>query len=177
MLWQNKIIINIEYFLRFKIFDSNGFDFDSTISYKQWVSTDRTTLVTLESTVNEFIDTSTDKIFEVCHHHFMEVQQTAYLKEAKAMLDSKTCIILMDFAENYSFLVQHTIQSFYWQNQQNTFHPFAVYHNDDDGRLKYDSSCVISDYLLSTAWSDCSSLFYLISNTNNSHKKPQNQQD
>ena len=30
------------------IFESNDFDFDSTISYKQWVSTDMTTLVTFE---------------------------------------------------------------------------------------------------------------------------------
>ena len=55
------------------IFDSNYFDFDCTISYKQWVSTDRPTLVTLESTVNEFIDILTDKIFELCHHHSIKV--------------------------------------------------------------------------------------------------------
>ena len=88
------------------IFDSNDFNFDKTISYKQWVSTDRTTLVTLESAVNEFIDILTDKLFELCHYHFMEDQQAAYLKEAKAMLGNETCIILTDFAENYSFLVQ-----------------------------------------------------------------------
>ena len=39
-------------------------------------------------------------------------------KGAKAILDNETCIILMDFLENYSFLVQDAIQSFYWQNQQ-----------------------------------------------------------
>ena len=50
----------------------------------------------------------------------------------------------------------------------NKLHPFAVYHNDDNGELKRDCYCVISD---------CRSLFYFISNTNNSHKKPQNQQD
>ena len=86
------------------IFDSNDFSFDSTISYKQWVLTDRTTLVACTSTVNEFIDILTDKIFELCHHHFIMVQQAAYLKEPKVMLDNETCIILMDFAENYSFL-------------------------------------------------------------------------
>ena len=88
------------------IFDSNDFNFDKTVSYKQWVSTDRTTLVTLESAVNEFIDILTDKISELCHYHFMEEQQAAYLKEAKATLGNETCIILTDFAENYSFLVQ-----------------------------------------------------------------------
>ena len=52
------------------------------------------------------------------------------------MLDNETCIILIDFVENYSFLVQDAIQSFYWQNQQATLHPFEVYYNDDDGKLK-----------------------------------------
>ena len=33
------------------------------------------------------------------HHHFLKVQQAAYLKEAKAILDNETCIILMDFLE------------------------------------------------------------------------------
>ena len=125
------------------IFDSNDFDFDSTISYKQWVSTDRTTLVTLESTVNEFIDILTDKIFELCHHCFIKVQQAAYLKEAKAILDHETYIILMEFLENNIFLVQDAIQSFYWQNQLATPHPFAVYHNDDDGKLRCDCYCHI----------------------------------
>ena len=47
------------------------------------------------------------------HHHFLKVQQAAYLKEAKAILDSETCIILMDFSENYYFLVQDAIPSFF----------------------------------------------------------------
>ena len=57
------------------------------------------------------------------HHHFLKVQQLAYLKEAKALLDNETCIILMDFAESYSFLVQDAIESFFWQNQQATLIP------------------------------------------------------
>ena len=50
------------------------------------------------------------------HHHFLKVQQAVYQKEAKAILDKETCIILMDFSENYSFLVSDAIQSFCWQN-------------------------------------------------------------
>ena len=114
------------------IFGSHDFDFHSTISYKQWISTDRTIL---ESTVNEFSDILTNKIFELCHHHFIKVQQATYLKETKAMLYDETCIILIDFPEKYSSLVQDAIQSFCWQSQQATLHPFAVYHNDDDGKL------------------------------------------
>ena len=46
-----------------------------------------------------------------------------------------TCIILMDFAENYSFLVQDAIQGFYWQADQATLHPFAVYYKDEKVHL------------------------------------------
>ena len=102
------------------------------------------------------------------HHHFLKVQQAAYLKEAKAILGNETCIILMDFSENYSFLVPDTIQTFFWQIQQAALHPFAVCHSNGNGKLKCDCYYVISE---------CSSLFYFISNTSNSHKKPQNQQD
>ena len=97
----------------------------------------------------------------------LKVQQAVYLKEGKAILDNETCIILMDFSENYGFLVPDTIQTFFWQNQQATLHPVAVCHNDGNGKLKCDCYNVISD---------CSSLFYF-SNTSSSHKKPQNQQD
>ena len=82
------------------VFENNDFDIDSTVSYKQWVSTDRSSLVTIENTVNEFVEILTDKIFELCHHHFIKVQQAAYLKETKETLDRETCIVLMDFAEN-----------------------------------------------------------------------------
>ena len=74
------------------------------------------------------------------YHHFLKVQQAVYLKEAKAILDNETCVILMIFLENYSFLVLDAIQSFFWQNQQASLHPFAVYCNDDNGKLKCDWS-------------------------------------
>ena len=54
----------------------------------------------------------------------------------------------MDFAENYSFLVQDAIQGFYWQNNQATLHPFAVYHRDTTSNLVHcESICVASDHL------------------------------
>ena len=54
------------------IFDSNAFDFG-----KQWFSNDKThSIVPLDSTINEFIDILTEKISELCHQHFMKVQQS-----------------------------------------------------------------------------------------------------
>jgi hypothetical protein len=33
---------------------------------------------------------------------------------------------------NYSFIVQDAVQGFYWQNEQATLHPFAIYYKEDE---------------------------------------------
>ena len=55
-------------------------------------------------------------------------------------------IILMDFAENYSFIVQDAVQGFHWENSQATLHPFVIYYKDNE-ELKNISCCIISDSL------------------------------
>ena len=95
------------------LFEKNDFDLDDKITYKQWVSTDRTTLITFQSDVSEFIEALTEKLYELCHHHFIKEAQSSFLTETKTNLDDQTCLILMDFAENYSFLIQDAIQGFY----------------------------------------------------------------
>ena len=69
-------------------------------------------------------------IYDLYHHHFIKDSQASYLRDSKENLDNKTCIILMDFAENYSFIIQDAMQGFYWQNSQAMLHPFAVYYRD-----------------------------------------------
>ena len=120
------------------LFENNDFDLDEEITYKQWVSTDRTALVTYQPDVSEFVEALTDKLYELCHHHFTKEVQSSYLTGAKATLDDQTCLILMDFAENHSFLLQDAIQGFYWQNEQATLHPFAVYYKDKHDELRCD---------------------------------------
>ena len=63
-------------------------------------------------------------------------------------MDNETAVVLMDFAENYSFLVQDDIQGFYWQNNQAILHHFAVNHRDTASNLvHYESIWVASDHL------------------------------
>ena len=100
----------------------NDFDDDDKINYKQWVATNRTTLACIQSTVDEFIQTATEMIYDLCHHHFIKDWQASYLRDSKENLDNKTCIILMDFTENYSFIIQDAMQGFYWQNSQAMLH-------------------------------------------------------
>ena len=39
-------------------------------------------------------------------------------------------IVLLDFAENYSFDVQDAVQGFHWDTTLTTLHPFVLISND-----------------------------------------------
>jgi hypothetical protein len=66
------------------------------------------------------------------------------LKQSKENPQSDQCLILADFSENYSFILQDAIQGFHWADNQATIHPFIVYIKDQYLKTL---SCVISDYL------------------------------
>ena len=55
-------------------------------------------------------------------------------------------VIMLDFAENYSFLVQDAAQGFHWNNAQATIHPFVIYYADGSGKLAHKSYLCISDH-------------------------------
>ena len=78
-------------------------------------------------------------------HHFIYKQQESFLKN-KETLSDKECIIIFDFAENYTFMVQDAIQSFHWNNTQAMMHPFFINYKQD-GTLKHKSLVCISDML------------------------------
>ena len=100
-------------------FINNEFNLAENIFYKQWISTDRTTLVNHYSTVEEFIAKIVD-FYEVCPHHFIAEAQTNHLKIAKENLSEDKLIIFVDFGENYSFAVQDVVQGFHWGSSQAT---------------------------------------------------------
>ena len=128
-------------------FMNNEFDLAENIFYKQWISTDRTTLVNHYSTVEEFIAKSVDDVYEVCPHQFIAMAQVNHLKMAKENLSENELIILLDIAENYSFVVQDAVQGFHCENSQATLHPFSAYFRSSNGDLKHTSICVRSDCL------------------------------
>ena len=71
--------------------------------------------------------------------------QSAYLRELKDSLRSHTAVILLDFDENYSFLVKDAVQGHYWGNSQASIHPFVIFYKQT-GELKCHNIAVISDY-------------------------------
>jgi hypothetical protein len=60
-----------------------------TVEYKQWVVTDRTTLMTvIQQSDEECIENLVSKILELTHHHYTAKQQASYLKGSKENLQS-----------------------------------------------------------------------------------------
>ena len=57
------------------------------------------------------------------------------------------CIALLDFAENYQFVVQHQGQSFHWNQSQCFIHPVALYYKNHKNDLIQIFMCSISDDL------------------------------
>ena len=97
------------------------------------------------STVEEFISKTIDDVYELCPHHF--ISKANHLRIAKENLLQNKVIILLDFAENYSLIVQDALQGFHWEISQATLHPFVIYFKSLDGHLTHLSMCVISGCL------------------------------
>ena len=74
--------------------------------------------------------------------HFIAKSQSEYFKRKKASLTTDECVIVLDFAENYAFIVQDAAQSFHWNNSEATIHPFAMYYKDKDTGLTHDTNLV-----------------------------------
>ena len=112
-----------------EVFNSHDFDDEDIVTYKQWVHTNRTTLVTLSTSVQEFIQVACDAFDNLRQHHFVAKAQASYLSKLKDDISHDEAVVLLDFAENYSFLIQDAVQGHHWDNAQATLHPFVVYYH------------------------------------------------
>ena len=123
------------------------YDVTEDITFSQWDSTDRTTLVTHVAPVDEFVDFLVYAIDSLSTHSFVARSQARYLKSRKEQIDHSTCIVLLDFAENYHYIVQDEVQGFHWNKDQFTLHPVVIYYKNENNELVHRCLCVISDDL------------------------------
>ena len=113
--------------------------------YKQWVSVDRCSLVETIEQTSEFIQSLSEKIVKLTRHHYIAKSQSSFLNNLKKNLNTNEAILLLDFSENYSFIIQDEVQSYHWKNVQCTVHPFVLYHKDSiNGDVIHKSFCFLS---------------------------------
>ena len=125
------------------LLDENLID---NITFKQWVSVDRSTLETYTKSVDEFVDTFCEKLELLRPHSFIAAQQASFYSDCKAGLALREIVVTVDFAENYSFVLQDAAQGFHWNNSQATIHPFAAYFKKS-GELCHLSFVIVSECL------------------------------
>ncbi|XP_038055995.1 uncharacterized protein LOC119727986 [Patiria miniata] len=123
-------------------FEDNMID---QIEYKQWTTTDRSTLETKIQTVDDFLDSFMATLRKLLRHDFIAKQQSHFLQHTKANMEPGEILVIADFAENYSFVVQDAAQSFHWNNLQATIHPFVCYFQQEGKLNEHLSFVVISD--------------------------------
>ena len=68
------------------------------------------------------------KKLEITSNWFIAKSQVNYLKHPKEILSPDETIVLVDFADNYTFVVQDDIQSYHWCKKQCSIHPIVIYY-------------------------------------------------
>lgn len=117
-----------------------------SISYKQWVTTDRCALETLQSSTDDFFDKFSEKLRRLLTHSYVAKEQHMFFNKKKKELHPGECVVISDFSENYAFVIQDSIQGAHWNNDQVTIHPMAIYYQEN-GEEKFTNYVAISECL------------------------------
>ena len=108
--------------------------------------TDQTELTSMILSQNEFINLLVEKLNNITTHSFIAKSQASYLKQRKNTIGGDEVIVLGDFAENYSILVQDEIQGYHWNKSQCSLRPVVVYIRFSDN-LVASSLCILPEDL------------------------------
>ena len=86
------------------------------IKFKQWKKDEnKTDLLSCELAAEESIKEVTFHFHTLRAHHFFVKPHGDFLKDLKEKLKENELIILLHFAQNYSFIVQDAVQGYHWK--------------------------------------------------------------
>ena len=125
------------------LLDRNMID---NVTNQQWIAVDWSTLETTSTTSEEFVDAFVEKVKLLTPHSFIAQQQARFYSKTKSSLKPGELLIVADFSENYSFVLQDAAQGFHWNNCQATIHPFVVYYKHT-GEERHLTFVIVSDCL------------------------------
>ena len=85
--------------------DEFGDDCYLEIKFQQWTTVDRSQLISQCLPATDFISLLVKKLNDLTGHSYIAKAQAAYLRQRKDELRDNDAIVLLDFAENYKFVV------------------------------------------------------------------------
>ncbi|XP_065063917.1 uncharacterized protein LOC135690326 [Rhopilema esculentum] len=120
---------------------------EDTVTFQQWTTVDRAELVSQTLPVPDFIDKLCCQLDQITSHSFIAKSQASYLKRLEETLNKDKVIVLLDFAENFQFVIQDEVQGYHWNQKQCTLHPVVIYYKENNGVIGSTSLCFLSDDL------------------------------
>lgn len=126
--------------------DSLKPDAVKTVRYNQWVTRGKCEFETKLSSEVEYVERIKNYVkSNFKSHWFAKKQQQNYLKKLPLELPNDEIIILMDFAENYQFVIQEEVASHYFNRYGCSLHNLVIYYRNSEGNVAHKSFCCISD--------------------------------
>lgn len=127
-----------------KAFEVNNI---KSLEFLQWTNTDRSSIETVNKDTHTFIEMLKADASVLLTHNFIAKSQNKFFKELKLQLKEGEFIVVGDFSENFTFLVQNAIQDYHWNSNQVTVHPFVVYRAEKDKNksFTFESFVLISE--------------------------------
>ncbi len=102
-----------------------------------------------------------EKLAVLRRHEFIAKQQSSFCKKRREQLEDGEFLVIGDFAENYSFILQDAAQGYHWNNAQATLHPFVAYYQEyDEDKDKRVEKCV-SVVMISSCMNHDTAVVYL----------------
>lgn len=114
------------------------------VQFSAWTGTDRSTLQTQIFPAMDFLEHLCDKLLILKPHSFIAKQQSQFFEDKKKNLGTEEVLVVLDFSENYKYVVQDASQAFHFNNTQCTIFP-VVYYYKDSSELKHKSLVFLSD--------------------------------
>jgi hypothetical protein len=99
---------------------------DDDISYKKWTQTDGTKLETITEDKEEFIESLVKMISKLTQHHYVTRCKSVHFALCKSEIQADSSVLVSDFSENFTFVIQDCVQGYYWMIDHATLLPFMA---------------------------------------------------
>ncbi|KAK3931753.1 Protein CapI [Frankliniella fusca] len=116
-----------------------------TVTFSRWEKVSKKSqLISRQDSKENFCDLFLQSVCDLAWHDFLARMQQSALWHLKCDMPPGHVLVCADFAENYSFTIQNSVQGFHWNNSQATVHPFVCYFGSE-GKTQHLSFVVISN--------------------------------
>lgn len=99
------------------------------ISFSMWVTSPQCEIVYESEDIDSFLERLRQQFEKFVVHQFKVRKQLNFIKSTKeTTLSDRKIMVQLDFAENYSCVIQDSIQSHYFSTPTVTIHPFVIFY-------------------------------------------------